>query len=290
MNNLRNIGAGCLQHHTANRHFPTGGWGYAWGGDPDRGFSTRQPGGWGYNILPYIEETPLHDRGRGTDPNSFTPEKKAASKLRAATVIPLYLCPTRGRSGLKNGAWHGHRNLDFTGLTEIAKLDYAMNGGSVNVGWPAGPAVGAMAWKETEFESKAGYPTAPYNADGVSHIRSMVSEAHIKDGTSKTYLVGEKYLNFSTQGNGTQSGDDNQTWEVGFDWDTYRFTASLPDFDKNPDATSSNIMFGSSHISGFNMVFCDGSTRHIPYDVELVIHKALGGRKDGGPTGQIPGD
>jgi len=43
--------------------FPTGGWGYQWVGDPDRGFGKDKPGGWVYNILPFIEETALHSRG-----------------------------------------------------------------------------------------------------------------------------------------------------------------------------------------------------------------------------------
>lgn len=290
LNNLKNLGQACLQHHTAQGHFPTGGWGYAWGGDPDRGFGTRQPGGWGYNILPFIEETTLHDRGRGGDPNSFTTEKRAASKIRAQTVINLYLCPTRGRPGLSGeGTWHGHSNLDFSGLSEIAKTDYAMNGGSIHFGWSPGPGVAALGWIDGEFTSKYNLGSG-LNADGVSHNRSMVREAHIKDGTAKTYLMGEKYLNFATDGTSTGSGDDNQTWEVGYDWDTYRVCSTAPACDQNPDSAAASLMFGSAHFSGINMVFCDGSTRHIPYDIELAVHQAMGGRKDGGPTVPIPGN
>ena len=38
--------------------------GYCWVGDPDRGFGTRQPGGWCYNVLPYLEHQDLHDLGQ----------------------------------------------------------------------------------------------------------------------------------------------------------------------------------------------------------------------------------
>ena len=31
--------------------------------DPDQGFDKRQPGGWAYNTLPYIEEQTIHDLG-----------------------------------------------------------------------------------------------------------------------------------------------------------------------------------------------------------------------------------
>ena len=54
--NLKQLGIGFLNHHDVQKFFPTGGWGYNWVGDPDRGFGKDQPGGWVYNILPFIEE------------------------------------------------------------------------------------------------------------------------------------------------------------------------------------------------------------------------------------------
>src|SRR3977135_3561541 len=36
--NLKQLALGCLNHHDTQKHFPTGGWGYQWVGDPDRGF------------------------------------------------------------------------------------------------------------------------------------------------------------------------------------------------------------------------------------------------------------
>jgi len=43
---------------------PGGGWGATWVGDPDRGAGLRQPGGWIYQQLPYIEQSALHQLGR----------------------------------------------------------------------------------------------------------------------------------------------------------------------------------------------------------------------------------
>ena len=53
-NHIKQLSLGCLDHESATGRFPTGGWGWAWTGDPDRGTDWRQPGGWIYNVLPDI--------------------------------------------------------------------------------------------------------------------------------------------------------------------------------------------------------------------------------------------
>src|ERR1700731_3723614 len=49
-NNLRSFGQAAATHENSNNFFPTGGWGTSWIGDPDRGFTMKQPGGWIYNL------------------------------------------------------------------------------------------------------------------------------------------------------------------------------------------------------------------------------------------------
>ncbi len=70
--------------------------------------------------------------------------------------------------------------------------------------------------------------------DGISYVRSTVKHASILDGTAKTYLIGEKYLNFEATVD-INSGDDNQSWETSFDWDTTRFTEFAPVFDQESE-------------------------------------------------------
>lgn len=54
-NNIRQLALGCQQHLTQQGFFPSGGWGWCWTGDPDRGFGKSQPGGWAFSVLPFVE-------------------------------------------------------------------------------------------------------------------------------------------------------------------------------------------------------------------------------------------
>ncbi len=39
--------------------------------------------------------------------------------------------------------------------------------------------------------------------------------------------------------------------------------------------------FGSAHLVGFNMAFCDGAVRTIPYSIDLLTYMYLSSRNDG---------
>src|SRR5262245_26140759 len=60
-NHLKQIGLAFHNHHDVFGHLPTGGWGWGWVGDPDSGPGIRQPGGWCFNILPYVEGKNIYD-------------------------------------------------------------------------------------------------------------------------------------------------------------------------------------------------------------------------------------
>ena len=88
---LKQIGLAAHLHLDVHGHFPSGGWGHLWTGDPDRGHGRGQPGGWVYNLLPYVEYMELHELGAGLTGQ----DKMDAAARRMSLPLPLFSCPTR---------------------------------------------------------------------------------------------------------------------------------------------------------------------------------------------------
>ncbi|HWY87445.1 MAG TPA: DUF1559 domain-containing protein, partial [Gemmataceae bacterium] len=88
-------------------------------------------------------------------------------------------------------------------------------------------------------------------------------------------------------GNGNRS-DDNEGYTAGNDWDTMRSANNPPAPDTNaPTPEKGFATFGSSHPSGLNVVFADGSVRPISFSIDPTTFSRLGTRADGHP---IAGD
>jgi len=162
-NNVKQLALGCLAHESMTKRFPTGGWGFAWTGDPDRGNDWRQPGGWIYNILPHIEQQALHDLGIGATLGSAA--QLTAGTQRVSTPFNQLNCPTRRRASvypwLTSYTWFDFStnvNSPWTAHTSVARSDYAMNGGTVwtYAAWP-NPVQAQMAGPAPTVSPNGGY-------------------------------------------------------------------------------------------------------------------------------------
>src|SRR5437773_814263 len=90
-NNLKQIGLAFHNHQSVYKTLPSGGWGWLWVGDPDRGTGPEQPGGWLYNLLPFVEADNIRKMGMGLP----LAQKKQAMLTVLATPIQFYNCPSR---------------------------------------------------------------------------------------------------------------------------------------------------------------------------------------------------
>lgn len=284
-NNLKQMALAALNHESAIGHFPTNGWGYAWIGDPDRGAGWRQPGGWMFNLLPYMEQMSVYAAGSDGKPSEVTDKQKAGGRTTLRTPLNAFHCPTRRRATLyPAGTGYSHfrepNHADSTDM--VARSDYACNGGTVvqHGGWNgggAGPADLADV-DDAPAAAQAIFATIGANVTGIFHAGSMITMADIRDGTSNTYLFGEKYLNPDHYSTGNGLGDNENAY-MGDNGDIIRWANSVPRHDHPGwDMGGLNYPFGSAHSGGVNMALCDGSVRSISYSIDPEIHRRLGHR------------
>lgn len=127
-NHLGQLTKAVLHHESSLRHFPSGGWGDVWLGVAERGSGARQPGGWTFSVLPFLEQTSLMERVAGVTTGD------AVSRYRelAATPVALFACPSRRSSAalaIAAGSFRAALDTSVT-LTIATRSDYAANAGT----------------------------------------------------------------------------------------------------------------------------------------------------------------
>jgi prepilin-type processing-associated H-X9-DG protein len=204
----------------------------------------------------------------------------------AATAVKLYFCPSRRRPIVFN---YGGP-LQFRG-----QCDYAGNNGTIfNTG----------SAQATGIINKEYHPSLP----GFGRLPNIrLAEGDIPDGTSNTFLAGEKMLRPDHYYVATAA--DNEGYICGYDWDIVRWgyippnaplgwniidrdnlNLSIPgssppiliedNFNWN-NTSSGETRFGAAHAGGVNMLFCDGSVRNIAYGISPQVFQMGCNRRDG---------
>ena len=250
INNLKQLALACHNHHSAHSIFPSAGgpdWTYHMtfiNGRP--AIAPLQHGGWGYQVLPFIEQEAVWMGGNATTDVD-------RSIVAISTPIPAFFCPTRRRPEVVKAAdWYNNPNSGKT--FGHAKNDYV-----------------ASSWSSTSSQPK-----------GVGPITNMEpsSIADVRDGTTNTLLLGEKQMNVAFLGQ--MQANDNEGYTCGWNHDTSRHTALAPAADfRDPGGNPGDDRFGSSHSGGVNFALCDGSVRAISFQIDLTTFQRLGDKQDG---------
>ena len=252
-NNLKQIGLAFHNHHDVHNTFPTAGWHWSTpprftSGAPETG--AAQPAGWGYQILPYVEEDALWKGSGGA-----TDDDKCENILK--TAVSVHFCPSRRRAHVHpatNNWYSPFRNFGH------AMNDYAGCAGT------------------NGSDGRNGVVARTNNTSG-GFIQPEVGTQHITDGTSNTIAVGEKRLRIPYH---TYQGDDNEGYASGWDHDVIRWTSRVPR--RDPRSGFGDYRFGSIHPGGFHAGFADGSVHFINYSIDATTFRNLGIRNDGEPV------
>ncbi len=221
-NNLKQLALAIDQHVAATGRYPSNGWGHTYIGDPDCGTDNKQPGGWIYNVLPYLEQQGLRDLGQGLDPTAKSQAMLAAvqtplSVVRCPTRAAAVLAPSRPGSVMTAPA---QPNMILDSVL-VARSDYAANEGDFYL---------TTAPVDPTSSTWATYSTG---MDGICYQRSRTQPASIEDGLSNTYLVGEKFVSQRYYDNFFDLGYD-QSMFSGDSFDIGRWVLATPlqDYDE----------------------------------------------------------
>jgi prepilin-type N-terminal cleavage/methylation domain-containing protein len=322
-NQVKQIGLAMQNHVSALGIFPTGGDSYnphirryLTGTDPNNlANSTGSPNGpnkqglgWGYQILPYLEQNAL--KGITT-----------MGQLASAEVT-IYFCPSRRLSGKSNvfseavgGISLPYLMTDYAAAHPATLLNPQTTANAdqryrvLNWGDPGLPA--NMAQIRASFMNGRGNngTTEPGNnspCDGLvvrtpfrwrnktmaTGVSMAVEPKECTDGLSNTLLVAEKLVRTDLYEGGSWS--DDMGWADGWDPDQLRSTGLQPLSDTDPICYGPNqvwcggtppgnndvFIFGSAHSSGMNAVFGDGSVHFLNFTIDVVLFNNLGARND----------
>lgn len=277
-NNLKQQALAALNHEATFKTYPSGGWNVNYVGDPDCGFGANQPGTWTFSLLPYMEQNALYMVGATGKAEAC--ERKENS-LVLETSLAFFMCPSRHEFKALPLGVTDYLNSNFTG-SKGAKSDYAANYGTtvMKIG-------NAISYETPEDEI-----TSPEEPTGVIFDASAVTLDDIKDGTSCTYLIGEKFVysdEYEQAGPGDKAsayagiaGDDSNSnlrsagVEERKEW--YLPTQDAPQTEANQGAWRG---FGSPHAGSFGMAMCDGSVQRISYQIDGETSAQLANRADG---------
>jgi prepilin-type N-terminal cleavage/methylation domain-containing protein/prepilin-type processing-associated H-X9-DG protein len=270
LNNLKQIALAAHNYHGANGKFPTGARLPVYvAGRPTMGTNL-----W-IELLPYIEQGNLYKKW---DNNDNSNNQVGEMNANTAQVIQILLCPS---DPLPEPV------VEIIAANPVPSWAWGFYGMS---------SYGGNAGKRSTMTG--GPPTFPrMTRDGIFFIDSRVRVADIFDGTSTTFLFGERYhrdpqydLEHDAAWPGSASMAGWGSWGyVANAGAMPSVTLSTPapiNYRVPPGGDFSSVenrvcAFGSGHPGGANFAFADGSVRFLSDSTPLPTLQALSTRAGG---------
>jgi len=222
---------------------------------------------WAVLILPYLEQDNLHGLW-----NLQLTYQNQPNALARTTSVPAYYCPARRSPPQLSVSGDGNR---FGALS-----DYAVCSGD-RVSYPSG-------YLDDDTANGAIIQPKGSISAGALQWRSQTSIKSITDGTSNTFLAGEKHVIKAELGrppvdSSVYNGDTNPPRHIGRVAGP-GFSLARSPADVQGGAGRYQRNFGSQHPGTCQFVFCDGSVRSVQVTVSEVTLARLAVRNDGQPV------
>ena len=245
-NNLKQVGLAMATYHNTFKSFPSG-----WiGVDPASGrpHATGDPGwAWGAMILPYLEQSGLHEQI-----DFGSPITASINDGVRRTYLELYQCPSDPGPEVMQLKSEDDPNVI---VASLGTSDY----------------VGCFGTRELHDCEEAPIGVL-VGSDGVFQHNEPLGFRDVTDGTSSTFMVGERA---AVNGASTWLGFVKEGEEA-----HARFLG-IADHPPNDDHGHHLEDFSSSHPQGVNFLFVDGSVRMITDTIDLKAYHSMATRRGG---------
>ena len=281
-NNMRQLSLAMHNYESANMHFPSG----VRSRDPEvhNANSTLWSHGFGWTveILPQMEQSSQHQILRQLSDNFLLPMWWGGTPWQdhARTSFGTFICPScpMGQINTERGGGGGHAKSNYVGV--IGPKSYENLNDVTDYSQISNTLSGPITTDEQRIALK--YP-------GILFVNSEVSFAEITDGSTNTFIIGERdgaEMGVDSSGNkqtraaSTWCGTDAVTW-----LDTHLGpTSSDPRWTLNSSVVGwkeQYVPFASSHPGGANFGRADGSVAFVADSVDGAIYEAMGDKADG---------
>lgn len=285
-NRIRQLALATQMHHDAERCFPAARYESRPDADPNDRCGLETPT-WLARVMPFIEQAALGDQWDFATPWHEHPE-------RVRTTVPdIFLCPSRragtrplGTRNLRTTATGGGgrlpcgcplppRPMDVSLDVEGALCDYAGNHGDLTPGstgastdfYFGGNGTGVII--SVRPKCKDGKAIAPSD---------RVRMASVFDGTSNTFLFGEKFVPLNGL---AQFPEDSPAYDGDHLPASCRLAGPGLRLASGPsDVLADMFSFGSWHPAGVHFAFVDGSVRLFPSSTDTKVLGSLANRGD----------